>query len=200
MRSSKARSIALWTLAAVALSQTLPGCGYSLRPPYDERIQTVYVPMFQSIRFRRDLNQQLTELVQKEIERRTPYKVVGRPEGADARLEGTIIADDKLLIVENPNNLPRMLAASVTANVSFTDNRSGRTTTRNTPPVLFNQMANFYPEIGQTAGLGFREALERLAEDIVNTMETPWGDQANPSPVFPDDLMSKSTTDDVIIK
>ena len=65
-----------------ACSPGRAGCtGYSIRAPYDTRIKTVYVPVFKSITFRRDVNLMLTELVIKEIERRTPYKVVGSPRG-----------------------------------------------------------------------------------------------------------------------
>src|SRR2546421_11872051 len=35
---------------------------------------TVYVPLFRSVSFRREVQLQLTELVTKEIEKRTPYK------------------------------------------------------------------------------------------------------------------------------
>ena len=38
---------------------------------------------------------------------RTPYKVVGTPDGADTVLEGTINFANKNIVVENPWNLPR---------------------------------------------------------------------------------------------
>ena len=104
-----------------------PGCkvtGYSIRPPYDTRIKTVYVPVFKSITFRRDVNLMLTELVIKEIERRTPYKVVGKPEEADTTLEGTINFSDKNMIVENPFNLPRQLTSTMIVDVTWTDNQA----------------------------------------------------------------------------
>ena len=68
-----------------------PGClvtGYSIRPPYNTQIKTVYVPVFKSITFRRDVNLMLTELVIKEIERKTPYKVVGSPRTPTRRWKG----------------------------------------------------------------------------------------------------------------
>ena len=63
----------------LAMAVLAPGCtytGYSIRAPYDTRVKTVYVPVFKSVTFRRDINLMLTEMVIKEIERRTPYKVV----------------------------------------------------------------------------------------------------------------------------
>src|SRR5262245_1580962 len=110
-------SIATWSHAspsarlAAVLVFCLAGCGYSIHPPYQMDIKTVYVPVFRSVTFRKDLNLMLTEAIQKEIERRTPYKVVGSPEGADTTLEGTVNYVDKNIVVENPQNLPRQLTA-----------------------------------------------------------------------------------------
>ena len=89
----------------------IAGCGYSVRPPYNNEIRTVYVPIFRSLTFRRDLNLMLTEAVAKEIEKRTPYKVVGTPDGADSSLTGEVTYADKNLVVENPQNLPRPATA-----------------------------------------------------------------------------------------
>ena len=63
----------------------------SLYPP---DIQTVYVPVFESNSFRRNLGEWLTEAVCKEIELKTPYKVVGTP-NADSVLTGKITSDTK---------------------------------------------------------------------------------------------------------
>jgi hypothetical protein len=160
-------------LAAVAAALAA-GCGYSIRPPYDARLQTVYVPVFKSISFSRDVNLQLTELVQKEIEKRTPYKVVGTPDGADTVLEGTIIQVDKNLGVENPFNLPRQVYGLITVAVTWTENRSGRSTTMQTAPVRVLEMRPFFPELGETASLGYNAILQKIAQDIVGMMEEPW--------------------------
>ena len=47
---------------------------------YAPDIATVYVPMIESDSYRRDLGERLTEAVIKEIELKTPYKVVGTPD------------------------------------------------------------------------------------------------------------------------
>ena len=108
--------IALFVLT-LALTP-LGGCGYSVRAPYDVAIRTVYVPVFRSITFRRDVNLQLTELVIKEIERRTPFKVVGAAYAADTILDGTVNFADKNIVVENPFNFPRQLTAQINCSVS----------------------------------------------------------------------------------
>jgi hypothetical protein len=165
-RASRAIALLLATLAA--------GCGYSIRPPYDTTIRTVYVPIFKSVSFRRDVNLQLTELVQEEIRRRTPFKVVGTPEEADTTLEGTIIFVDKNAQVENPNNLPRQLVGSMIVEVRWTDNTTGATRTKKTPPVRVAENMLFFPELGETTNLAFQKVMAKLASDVVGMMEEPW--------------------------
>src|SRR4051794_37503970 len=116
MRSVRPKLTRAGLILGLVLAGLAPGCnitGYSIRSPYNTEIKTVYVPVFKSITFRRDINLMLTELVVKEIERRTPYKVVGNPEGADSTLEGTVNFSDKNVVVENPYNLPRQLTATM---------------------------------------------------------------------------------------
>ncbi len=167
----------LW-LNRVALALAvlvLSGCGYHLRPPYNPSIKTVYVPVFRSIVFRRDINLQITQLLIDEINERTPFRVVQDPDEADATLQGVILFDDKNVMVENPYNLPRHLMASMRVNVTFTDNRSGTTTDRTIPAAQVMESASFYPEIGETAGVGFMKLMQIIVRDIVNMMEDPWG-------------------------
>lgn len=159
-------------LAQAALT---PGCkatGYSIRAPYDTKIKTVYVPVFKSITFRRDVNLMLTELVIKEIERRTPYKVVGTPEDADSTLEGTINFAEKNVIVESPFNLPRQLTSTMIVMATWTDNKAEKP--ENANPAVIAETFNFYPEIGETSQAAFYRTCEKLAVQIVNMMEEPW--------------------------
>ncbi len=151
------------------------GCratGYSIRAPYDPNVKTVYVPTFQSVTFRRDINFQLTELVIKEIERRTPYKVVGKPDDADTTLSGTINYAEKNVVVENPNNLPRQLTATIVIAVTWTDNKAVEK--KDTNPAVVANTFNFYPEIGEPVEAAFYRDSEKMATQIVNMMEQTW--------------------------
>jgi hypothetical protein len=149
----------------------MAGCGYTLRPPYNAAVRTVYVPIFTSVVFRRDVNLQLTEELIKQIERRTPFKVVGKPEGADTTLSGTINFADKNLIIENPFNLPRQLTATLTATVSWTDNRTEKKVGE---PMVVSSTVNFFPEVGETSEAAFLKSVQRMATEIVNAMEDKW--------------------------
>ena len=191
IESNRRRALILGFLAVLA--PNLAGCGYTVRPPFDTRtIRKVYVGVFKSQSFRRDLNLELTTMIQQEIRLRTPYMVVGNPDEADARLEGTITFVDKNVQVENPNNLPRHLISSMQATVTYIDNRSKTSTTRKTQPSVVSEMAPFYPEIGETMSLGFQKTMQKMAKDIVSMMEEPWGteyrDDIDAAPFDPDNV------------
>jgi Lipopolysaccharide-assembly len=149
------------------------GCGYSVRAPFDKNVKTVFVPVFRTQSYRRDLNLNLTEMVQKEIMQRSPYKVVGHPEGADTVLEGTINFADKNLVVENPFNLPRELNATVNVAVKWMHNPPSDAE-KAKPPTIVSETVNFVPEVGETALTGFYRVNQRLAAQIVDMMEQPW--------------------------
>src|SRR3954465_7815411 len=171
MRCSRTRRELLrfgLTLAGYGLS----GCGYSFRPPSYPDIRTVYVPVFRSISFRRDVNFMITELVQKAIEKRTKDRAVGTPGQAGPILEGTINFSEKNLIVENPFNLARELNAWVMASVRWIHNPPLESEA-NAPPVVVSETVNFIPEVGETAYNAFYRSCQILATQIVDMMDTP---------------------------
>lgn len=172
-------------LAATAAAALAPGCGYSIRPPFDRGVQTVYVPIIKSATFRREINFQLTQLLIDEIQRRTPYTVVGSPEGADSTLEGVITWTDKNVGVENPNNLPRQVNGQIMVQVKWIDNRTRDETTMDLPPVPVQDFAPYFPELGETTQLGYYKVMKKMASQIVSMMEERWderGNLRNPTP------------------
>ena len=89
---------------------------------YAPDVTTVYVPMIESESFRRDLGEQLTEAVVKEIELKTPFKVVGTP-AADSILSARLVGDTKRVIVENRNDDPRVIEHGLAAEVTWLNRR-----------------------------------------------------------------------------
>ena len=160
-------------IGLVVLAAAVGGCGYSIRAPFDKSVKTVFVPIFKTQSFRRDLNTNLCELIQKEIMQRTPYKVVGRPEDADTILEGTINYADKNIVVENPFNLPRELNATIAVSVKWTHNPPTEVEKARLP-TLVSETVNFVPEVGETSLTAFYRVNQRLAAQIVDMMEQPW--------------------------
>jgi hypothetical protein len=158
----------------------LPGCAaYRIgsRTLYGPDVNTVYVPMIESDSFRRDLGERLTEAVQKEIETKTPYKVVGSP-NADSVLAARLVSDTKRVVVENQNDDPRAVELALFCEVNWYNRRRepfGPVTAIPLPPELgITQTAPMLAEAGQSVATQQQQAIQRLAEQIVATMEEPW--------------------------
>ncbi len=126
--------------------------------------------MFRSVSSRRDVQFQLTELVQKEIEKRTPHKVVGRLEDADTILEGTINIADKDILAEKPSELPRELTVTFNASVNWVHNP--RSTTRGTASRLSSRRRSAsYPNGTRPRPPPSTGRVQSMAEQIVKVME-----------------------------
>ena len=166
-------AIGLVSLAAGCASYQI-GTGSLYRPD----IRTVYVPMFESDSLRRNLGERLTEAVAKEIELKTPYKVVHRPD-ADSILSARITSETKRVVAEEVNDIPRNIETDLTVQVNWYDRRGEylvRDSRFNFSPVAFSadQNADFTPEAGQSVATAHQEAIQRLAEQIVSQMESRW--------------------------
>jgi hypothetical protein len=145
---------------------------------YAPDVQTVYVPMIESESFRRDLGERLTEAVVKEIELKTPFKVVGTSD-ADSILAVRLVSDTKRVTVENPNDDPRAVELNMLAEVTWINRRREPLRLPSTmvlPPEILpiNQTAALIPEGGQSMAVQQQQAIERLAQQIVSTMEEQW--------------------------
>ena len=141
-------------------------------------IETVYVPIFQSDSYRRGMGERLTELVIKEIEERTPYKVVSSPD-ADSILTGRITNDTKRVTIEDQHDQPRDVQMNFVVQVSWVDRKGDLVSQGGTVPipsqiVELSQTADQIAEFGQSTATAQQQALERLARQIVSLMENPW--------------------------
>jgi hypothetical protein len=157
------------------------GCaGYQIgtRSLYRPDIRTVYVPMFETDSFRRNLGERLTEAVVKEIELKTPYKVVHHP-NADSVLSARITSESKRVVAEQVNDIPRNIETELAVQVDWYDRRGEylmQDTSFNFSPVAFSavEVADFTPEGGQSVATAHQEVIQRLAEQIVSQMESRW--------------------------
>ncbi|MEX2175219.1 MAG: LPS assembly lipoprotein LptE [Pirellulaceae bacterium] len=164
-----------------AILPSLSGCaGYQLgqRSLYRPDIRTVHVPVVQSESFRRNLGERLTEAIVKEIELKTPYKVVGAAE-ADSVLTARIVSESKRNLAENRFDEPRDIESDFFIQVAWVDRRGDLIMSQNdvpAEPLLLNvsQAANFVPEGGQSLATAHQEAIHRLAEQVVGQMELAW--------------------------
>jgi hypothetical protein len=163
---------------AIVITLFLSGCGYMVGGPYDQQIHTVHVPTFTTESYRRGMEIQLTEVVQKQIQTRTPFRLAKEPE-ADTRLTGRIVRVGKQVLGESKFDDPRELQLRFEVAVTWEDLRTGRILAEQRVPLepevlrLVSE-SSFAPEVGQSLATGTQEALERIARQIVELMETSW--------------------------
>lgn len=153
---------------------------------YAPDVATVYVPMVESDSFRRDLGERLTEALVKEIELKTPYKVVNSP-NADSVLEVRLRGDRRNVQAEDQFDNARVFASSIWAEVSWLNRRrlplgpmhsvplsDGLAASATQPTIGVTQTNPLIPESGQTVASQQQLEIARLAEQIVGVMEEPW--------------------------
>lgn len=168
-------------LQLVTCLVALAGCmGYQVGAGslYAPDITTVYVPMIDSDSYRRDLGERLTEAVIKEIELKTPYKVVSTPD-ADSILSARLITDTRRTLIENAYDDPRLSETELRAEVNWLNRRRLPIVPMQAVPVPpqlveISQTSTLVPESGQSVATSQQQAIERLAQQIVSTMEAPW--------------------------
>lgn len=166
----------LW-LIPVLLVQGV-GCGYVIGSLHQNDVRTVAVPIFKSDSTRRGIEYQLTEAVQNEIKNRTPYRIVGEHQ-AETRLRGKIVEIRKRRLGETNFDDPRELQYSLAVEVIWEDLRTGAIIAEQTIPIQPTALqleaeTSFAPEVGQSQASANHEAVEKLAAQIVDRMESPW--------------------------
>lgn len=165
-------------LIGFAISAGCAGYQVGAGSLYAPDVATVYVPMIESDSYRRDLGERLTEAVIKEIELKTLFKVVDTPD-ADSILHARLLSDSRRVLIENGFDDPRVSENEIRAEVTWLNSRRQPIAPAQTlavPPelVLINQTSTMIPEAGQSVVTSQQQAIERLAQQIVSTMEEPW--------------------------
>jgi hypothetical protein len=147
------------------------GCGYDSGSVFRTDIKTVYVPMFESREFRRNLEFMLTEAVKKKIATDTPYRVASR-EKADTILSGELLEERQAAYAPDfRTRQPRDEQMTMIVRVKWTDQRSGAELF-NRPLLL--QSTDYLPSAGETEKYTQQKAIERLASRIVAQMYNDW--------------------------
>ena len=80
----------LMSIPMIAMGWAAGGCSYSTGRPFPATVKTVYVEMFGSREFRRSLEFQLTEALQKRILMDTDYTLADKTR-ADTMLSGEVL-------------------------------------------------------------------------------------------------------------
>lgn len=159
-------------LAAAAMGcLPLAGCGYTTKRPFRQNIRSVYVPIFASKEFRRGLEFQLTEALQKRIIGETPYALAERPD-ADTELTGEVVeVRQASLGTDFRTDLPRETVATLVVRFRWKDLRTGKILVERD---RFVQQVDYIRPVGEDFYLASQKGMDRLAERIVEQMEDAW--------------------------
>ncbi len=166
MRMPRISILLLSCLAALPV-----GCGYSTKRPFATDIQTIHVEMMQSKEFRRELEFRLTESLVKRIEMDTPYRIAPKS-SADALLTGEILnVENRTFGNDFKTDLPREIGSTVVIRFRLQDLRTG--------DLMVDRPRNVYqtsyiPPVGETFSDAMTRAMDSLAEQMVESMESAW--------------------------
>ncbi len=174
--------------------------GYTTAPNYNCDIRTVYVPICLNKSSAKGLEYELTRAIIREINTKTPYKVVDSSSKADTELLCTIVNVSKT--VNNLNQLGevRDVQVSLKLEVFWKDHRPGhegellsgpdgqsakqkkRDRDPNLPvqgpedkkkpqPTIITPTTNYIPELGQSTASAQQVLVNQLAVQLVSMME-----------------------------
>ncbi len=172
------RTSRLLPLGLMLMLTTAAGCSYMVGSAYQTEVRTVHVPTFTTTSYRRGIEFQLTEAVQKEIQKRTPFRL-SNGHGADTRLTGRIVNIRKDVLGESAFDDARELQLTLAVEVTWEDLHTGRILAEQRVPIApdivpLSSTASFAPEVGQSLATGMQQAVDQLARQVVNMMEAPW--------------------------
>jgi hypothetical protein len=157
----------------------LSGCGYTAdrnagirtENSNDDRIRTVALHIFESKEFRRDLETQLTEALAKRIEAETPFKLA-KQQRADTLLTGEVREVRQGTLGRDFRAVkPRQTAATFIISFQWKDLRTGEILLDRPN---FVQTVDYIRPVGEDFYHASQRAMDRLAERIVEEMQSDW--------------------------
>ncbi len=159
-------------------SLLLSGCGYVVGPSYSGEVCTVHVPTFTNTTYRRGVEFQLTEAVQKQIQMRSSFRLAKEGE-ADTRLTGRIVNNFKTVLGETGGDDARSLQVNLLVELTWEDLRTQKILMEQRIPVAADKvqqasLSEFAVETGGSLATAQQDAIDRMARQIVELMQAPW--------------------------
>ncbi len=149
----------------------LVGCGYSSDTLFRTDVKTVYVQMFDTREFRRDLEFMLTESIKKRVATDTPYRIAPK-EKADTILKGEVLEERQAAFAPGfRSRQPRDMQMTLVVRMEWKDVRTGRMLVDQ--PLLL-QAVDYLPPAGETEKYAQQKGMDRLAARIVAQMYNDW--------------------------
>lgn len=145
-------------------SDARPGCTRK-----GKRSPTIYVPVFENRTFYRGLEFDLTKALVREIEARTPYRVVADSDQADIELVGKITSLTKVVPTGDQENQQAEIAVECTWKRLRTATGTGSQPSR--PTMKFQERCEFVPEVTGNVTSGPIGTLKPLDTRIASTLK-----------------------------
>lgn len=160
-------------VTAVISLLSLAGCGYTSETTYPTEYRSVAVPIFESNSFYRGFEFKITEAVIKEINLRTPYRVLPQA-SAETVLEGRITSvHEGTLSRSREGGVPQEVEMRVVMDLVWTDQRSGEIVRERRGLAVVGRYMPTRP-VGEVSDVGEREAATRAARAVVSMMRAEW--------------------------
>lgn len=178
MRTARFTGVVIAT-ALLCGTTVLPGCsadptrGYSFNSTFDGQVRTISVPIFRNETFSSGLEVSLTEAIITEIQRSTPWRVVG-PTHAATTLTGSIDETTMTQLTrQRDTGLVQEQALRMTVSFDWIDNRSGQVRVSRRE---FTSISSFVPHrgVGDPLEVAQSAVIRELARDIVAELRADW--------------------------
>ena len=174
-RNTRWRPIQCACGGAVLFALTLTGCslkGYSNTTLYPKEVTSVSVHMFDNRTFWRDMEYDLTDALSKRIEAKTPYKIISDDDLADTVISGQITNVRKSVLIRDREIgsalQNEMLSQAV---VSWKNLKTGELLIDSQE---ISATSQYSESLNQGVGYATNLAANKLAERIIELMETRW--------------------------
>jgi len=157
-------------IASALLLVVLTGCGYTTKEVYPADVRSVAVPIFENKTFYQGAEFDLTEALIKEIEVRTPYKVI-KQGSADTTLIGSIRLIDLSSLSRRARGggVPQELEVRMVVDFEWKNLRTGKILRQRKG---FEAVGRYVPvrPMGETLSLGQHVAAQNMAKSITSVM------------------------------
>lgn len=159
-------------VALVGAGLSCTGCGYHVAGKADAlptEMRTIAIPAFDNLTTRYRLTQWLPEALGVELLRRSRYRVVADPQGADAVLRGAVISQQVAPLIFDPSSgRASMVQVYVRLQVQLQDQRTGQVVYRNDN---MEYRARYEIAVDQRAYFDESDsAMERLSQEVARAV------------------------------
>jgi hypothetical protein len=166
---------ALVTVCALLALIGLGGCqslGYSNESLFPQDIQTISLKMFDNRTFWRNIEYDLTDALAKQIESKTPYKIISDQDLSDTTMTGQITkVFQNVLMTDRDTGDDLQMELTVQALVTWKNLKTGDLLCDNLEVVA---SGSYSTPLGQNQGYASKLTANKLASKIVELMENKW--------------------------